>query len=336
MLLSVAIRTARRYTTLCTRGGILLIVRFFVRKTITISSSSICKGIAFTQCTRRPTLPRTLPWTDKANGEIVDLVMLTGPQLRILTVWDVGGRDQIRALWQHYYPNTDGIVFAVDSTDVQRVGEASRELQSVMDVEGLHSIAFLILATKQDLPGALSPTKLASDLGLCQVWDRPWLVQPASAITGKGILEGFEWLSRNFHCASQNQHETPKTVKVATLQITPRSEASEGEVCVTLHGLQGNSLTAINVRSNVTMNHLGGILRGKLPDGPWHIILPESFTLGPVAKTERISSGDLWTHNLAFVTADGVPLHSGYLSSNLAEVDCGSLSDRDAKRRRLL
>jgi GTPase SAR1 family protein len=33
------------------------------------------------------------------------------------TVWDVGGQDKIRVLWKHYYQNTDGLIFVVDSNN---------------------------------------------------------------------------------------------------------------------------------------------------------------------------------------------------------------------------
>lgn len=28
----------------------------------------------------------------------------------IFTVWDVGGQEKLRALWRHYFNNTDGLV----------------------------------------------------------------------------------------------------------------------------------------------------------------------------------------------------------------------------------
>ena len=37
------------------------------------------------------------------------------------TAWDVGGRDKIRPLWRHYYQNTQGIIFVVDSNDRERL-----------------------------------------------------------------------------------------------------------------------------------------------------------------------------------------------------------------------
>ncbi len=44
------------------------------------------------------------------------------------TVWDVGGQDKIRPLWRHYFQNTQGLIFVVDSNDRERATEAKEEL----------------------------------------------------------------------------------------------------------------------------------------------------------------------------------------------------------------
>ena len=44
------------------------------------------------------------------------------------TVWDVGGQYKIRPLWRHYYQNSDGLLFVIDSTDIDRVNESAEEL----------------------------------------------------------------------------------------------------------------------------------------------------------------------------------------------------------------
>ena len=49
------------------------------------------------------------------------------------TVWDVGGQDKIRPLWRHYFQNTQGLIFVVDSNDRERIGEAQEELQKMVD-----------------------------------------------------------------------------------------------------------------------------------------------------------------------------------------------------------
>lgn len=49
------------------------------------------------------------------------------------TVWDVGGQDKIRPLWRHYFQNTQGLIFVVDSNDRDRVGEARDELLRMLN-----------------------------------------------------------------------------------------------------------------------------------------------------------------------------------------------------------
>ena len=48
------------------------------------------------------------------------------------TVWDVGGQDKIRPLWRHYFQNTQGLIFVVDSNDRERIQEAADELDKMV------------------------------------------------------------------------------------------------------------------------------------------------------------------------------------------------------------
>lgn len=48
------------------------------------------------------------------------------------TVWDVGGQDKIRPLWRHYFQNTQGLIFVVDSNDRERIQESQDELQKMV------------------------------------------------------------------------------------------------------------------------------------------------------------------------------------------------------------
>ena len=45
------------------------------------------------------------------------------------TVWDVGGQDKIRVLWKHYYHNTDGLIFVVDSTERESLEDVAYEIK---------------------------------------------------------------------------------------------------------------------------------------------------------------------------------------------------------------
>ena len=47
----------------------------------------------------------------------------------LFTVWDVGGQEKLRPLWRHYFNNTDGLIYVVDSQDRERVGRAANEFK---------------------------------------------------------------------------------------------------------------------------------------------------------------------------------------------------------------
>lgn len=87
-----------------------------------------------------------LMWSPGFNVETVEYKNIQ------FTVWDVGGQDKIRPLWRHYFQNTQGIIFVVDSNDRDRVVEAREELQRMLNEDELRDALLLVFANKQDLP----------------------------------------------------------------------------------------------------------------------------------------------------------------------------------------
>ena len=133
-------------------------------------------------------LVKTIP-TIGFNVETLDYKGLT------FTIWDVGGQDKIRMLWKHYYQNTDGIIFVVDSNDKDRIKLSEEVLKLMLAEEDLKNSALLVMANKQDLSGALSPNEVTQQLGMNEIKGRNWLVQGTSAQTGQGLKEGLDWLA---------------------------------------------------------------------------------------------------------------------------------------------
>ncbi|XP_011805118.1 PREDICTED: ADP-ribosylation factor 1-like isoform X2 [Colobus angolensis palliatus] len=116
-------------------------------------------------------------------GEIVTTIPTTSFNVETVeyknisfTVWDVGGQDEIRPLWHHYFQNTQGLIFVVDSHDRERVNEAREELKRMLAEDELrHAIT--------------------DKLGLHSLRHRNWYIQATCATSGKGLYEGPDWLS---------------------------------------------------------------------------------------------------------------------------------------------
>ncbi|XP_042488669.1 ADP-ribosylation factor 2-like [Macadamia integrifolia] len=137
-------------------------------------------------------------------GEIVTTIPTIGFNVETVeyknvsfTVWDVGGQDKIRPLWRHYFQNTQGLIFVVDSNDKERVLEARDELHRMLNEDELRNATLLVFANKQDLPNAMSVSEITDKLGLHSLRQRPWYIQSTCATSGQGLYEGLDWLSNH-------------------------------------------------------------------------------------------------------------------------------------------
>merc|ERR1712146_253529 len=104
------------------------------------------------------------------------------------------GQDKIRPLWRHYYQNTQGLIFVVDSNDRDRIDDAREELSRMLAEDELKDA--VVFANKQDLPQAMPAAEVTEKLGLQQMRNRQWYIQSTCATTGDGLYEGLDWLSR--------------------------------------------------------------------------------------------------------------------------------------------
>merc|ERR1712032_1006952 len=135
-------------------------------------------------------------------GEVVTTIPTIGFNVETVeykninfTVWDVGGQDKIRKLWRYYYQGTQGVIFVVDSSDRDRTEDAREEMDMMLREDEMRDAVLLVLANKQDLPGAMSSREMGEKLGLPAMRNRKWFIQSACAVTGEGLYEGLEWLS---------------------------------------------------------------------------------------------------------------------------------------------
>eukprot|EP00775_Hariotina_reticulata_P010329 gene10329-10486_t len=135
-------------------------------------------------------------------GEVVSTIPTIGFNVETVSyknikfqVWDLGGQTSIRPYWRCYYPNTQAIIYVVDSSDVDRIGISKEEFHAIVEEEELKDALILVYANKQDLPGALSDAQVAEELGLADIRSRDWAIFKTSAIKGEGLFEGLDWLA---------------------------------------------------------------------------------------------------------------------------------------------
>ncbi len=83
----------------------------------------------------------------------------------------------------------------IDSVDEERMEEAKMELMRTAKAPENSRVPILVLANKQDLPGAKDPTEVARILGLNDLNGKHlWHVQSSCSIIGEGLDEGLEIL----------------------------------------------------------------------------------------------------------------------------------------------
>ena len=136
-------------------------------------------------------------------GEVVTTIPTIGFNLETVeyknitfTAWDLDGKDKIRrSLFRHYYQNTKGLIFVVDSNDGDRIAEAKDELNKMLGEDELRDAILLVFANKQDLPNAMSAAEITEKLGLSSLRGRNWYIQSCCATSGEGLYEGLDWLS---------------------------------------------------------------------------------------------------------------------------------------------
>ena len=86
-----------------------------------------------------------------------------------------------------------GLVYIIDSQDASRFEESRHELVEILACDEMRNKPFIVLANKQDLPGAHSVSDIAKVLRLNE-FSNAWHIQACCATTGDGLVEGFQRL----------------------------------------------------------------------------------------------------------------------------------------------
>ncbi|XP_051908023.1 ADP-ribosylation factor-like protein 9 isoform X1 [Hippocampus zosterae] len=97
---------------------------------------------------------------------------------------EIGGKAELRPYWPRYMSKALLLVFVVDSSAPQLFGVAKAQLHELLNADP--RLPLMVLANKQDLPGACSITDLHDALELSEVGERKMFLIGTCVKKGEG------------------------------------------------------------------------------------------------------------------------------------------------------
>ncbi|XP_049848878.1 ADP-ribosylation factor-like protein 8 [Schistocerca gregaria] len=144
-----------------------------------------------------------------ATGTFEDMAPTVGFNMKKVTkgnvsikMWDIGGQQKFRSMWERYCRGVNAIVFVVDSADLDRIPQARKELHLLVNKSQLSDIPLLVLGNKNDLQGALSLDNLIKEMDLTSIKGREVCCYSISAKNVVNIDITLDWLIKH---ADQNR-----------------------------------------------------------------------------------------------------------------------------------
>ncbi|TYI39999.1 hypothetical protein ES332_A02G133800v1 [Gossypium tomentosum] len=86
-------------------------------------------------------------------------------------VWDLGGQTSIRPYWRCYFPNTQAIIYVVDSSDTDRIGIAKEEFHAILERDPWPKVS----DNAKDLVKKMLNPDPKQHLTVQEVLEHPWL-----------------------------------------------------------------------------------------------------------------------------------------------------------------
>uniref|UniRef100_A0A8C6DPU1 ARF like GTPase 13A n=1 Tax=Moschus moschiferus TaxID=68415 RepID=A0A8C6DPU1_MOSMO len=190
-----------------------------------------------------------------------------------VSMYDLKGDMQGREIWPNYYAQAHGLVFVLDSSDLERMQEVKVILPSLLSDERVAGKPILLMANKQDKMDALTPGDIIEYLLLERLMKEnksPCRVEPCSVIkdlqrrSHQPITDGLHWL---LSAIGTRQQPLPLTIAASsgTREFEERSPADsfatqmgmskENRQHVRQHSKKPKPLKSILLPSNESCPH---------------------------------------------------------------------------------
>ena len=114
-----------------------------------------------------------------------------------LNFWDLGGQEELQALWDKYYAECHAIIYVVDSGDRERVEESKLAFDKMIKNENIKGVPLLVAANKQDLADCMGvrEVKHLFENNAEELKSRELMTLATSGLAGDGVEEGIEWVA---------------------------------------------------------------------------------------------------------------------------------------------
>ena len=119
----------------------------------------------------------------------------------------MGGHDVARKIWKDYIGTVNGIIFMIDTTDIERFYLVKEELDKLIELPEMADVPICILANKIDMAGSVPEEELRETLGLLphqtygkdpsnpNAGNRKIEIFMCSVMKRIGYVDGFQWVS---------------------------------------------------------------------------------------------------------------------------------------------
>lgn len=157
---------------------------------------------------------------------------------RTIKLLDLGGGQKFRKFWQNNFPEMHGMIFVIDAACPERFNESAGELFEMLTHPLVEGKPVLILANKQDLPGARSQGALAKEMELnekltakkWQIQECVALIQEEGAAVDSRLHQGVDWLcdaiASDYEALSERvTHDSEEAVRKAKAAKEAAKEA---------------------------------------------------------------------------------------------------------------
>lgn len=127
----------------------------------------------------------------KTNGFDISNIKM---KKKYLNIYDLGGSKDQRHFWNCYIDSCDALIYVIDGSDEAKFEEAGKWLNYLLEEVQLEDVPVAIFVNKLDRKNWVGLESVIEGFGFEDIDDREWEVFEVSAKSGKGILDGFEWL----------------------------------------------------------------------------------------------------------------------------------------------